>query len=192
MTVPTDRGPPPSPSRPPTPGAHLPEAAEASSPLDRAMALAEVMDYVVAASKATPLVLPRPRVWIPLMTLFFFCFALYSYAAKPEWIWGTQPDPNAILATHDADMRMAIYMAAQQITAYEIEMGQLPTSLAQAGVRLNKDTVKYVVLSDTSFSLRYEAEHPIIYYSTQSAADFLGNSLNVVASSGCAKCAAQR
>ncbi len=180
MTVPTDQGPPPSPSRPPERGAHLPEAAEASSALDRAMVLAEVMDYVVAAAKPTPLVLPRPRVWIPLTTLFFFCFALYSYAAKPEWIWGAQPDPDAVLATHDADMRMAIYMAAQQISTYELEMGQLPATLGQAGVRL--DSVRYVVLSDTSFSLRYEAEHPIIYYSTQSAADFLGNAVDVVRS----------
>ena len=182
MTVPTDQGPPPSPSRPPVPGANLPEAAEASSALDRAMVLAEVMDYVVAASKPTPLVLPRPRVWIPLTTLFFFCFALYSYAAKPKWIWGSQPDPNAVLATHDADMRMAIYMVAQQIRVYEIDMGSLPASLAQVGAKL--DSVRYVVLSDTSFSLRYEAEHPIIYYSTQSAAEFLGNALDVVRSTG--------
>lgn len=190
MTVPTDEGPTPSPSRPPERGARLPEAVEASSALDRAMVLAEVMDYVVQASKPTPLVLPRPRVWIPLMTLFFCCFALYSYSARPEWIWGLQQDPNAVLASHDADMRLAIYGAAQQISAYEIEWGRLPTSLAQAGVRL--DTVSYVVLSDTSFSLRYEAEHPIIYYSTESPADFLGNSLSVVGSTGCAKCAAQR
>lgn len=181
MTAPTDGGAPPSPVRPPTGGAHLPDADQTSSALDRAMVLAEVMDYVIKASKPTPLVLPRPRVWIPLTTLFFFCFALYSYAARPEWIWGAQPDANEVLATHEPDMRFAMYLLAQQIIEYRREFGAVPTNLSQVGARI--DSVQYVPLTDTSFSLRYESEHPIIYYSTQSPAEFLGNTLDVVRSS---------
>jgi hypothetical protein len=181
MTVPTDEGTPPSPARPPRRGAHLPEAEAVSSPLDRAMVVAEVMDYVVKSAKATPLVLPRPRLWIPLTALFFFGFALYSYAARPEWIWGPQPDPNAELATHDPDMRVAIFLLAQKILAYRDSTGAVPTSLAQIGEKV--DGVGYVPLTDTSFSLRYEAEHPIIYYSTGSANEFLRNALDVVRSS---------
>ncbi len=181
MTRLTDEGDPPSPASTPPPAAALPAADAVSSPLDRAMVLAEVMDYVIKVSKPTPLMLPRPRVWIPLLTICSFWFALYSYAARPEWIWGTQPDPNAVLASHDADMRFSMYLLAQQILAYRRDFGTVPTSLAPVGSRI--DSVQYVRLTDTSFSLRYESEHPIIYYSTGSADEFLRNALDVVKAS---------
>lgn len=181
MTRPADEGTAPSPPpRLPDP-VGLPAVEQASTPLARAQMLAEVMDYVIKVSKPTPLVLPRPRVWIPLTTLFAFCFALYSYAARPAWIWGPQIDPTEIQASHDADMRFAIFLLAQQILQYRQENGVVPASLSQVGSHI--DSVKYVPLSDTSFSLRYESEHPIIYYSTGSADEFLRNALDVVRSS---------
>jgi len=176
--TPPDEGRPPSPSPTRPSGAGLPAADDTSSPLDRAMVLAEVMDYVVKVSKPTPLVLPRPRVWIPLTTLVCFCFMLYSFAAKPDWIWGPQFDPNVVSATHDADMRFAMYLLAQRILEYRREMGSVPATLADVGDRIAG--VKYVPLSDTSFSLRYEASHPIILYSTESMDAFLRNAMDVV------------
>jgi hypothetical protein len=166
------------PSRPG--GADLPADELASTPLDRAMVLAEVMDYVIKVSKPTPLVLPRPRVWIPMLTFAAFFFTLYSYAAKPEWIWGPQVDPAAIEATHDADMRFAMFLLAQRIMDYRREFGTVPASLADVGDKL--EGVKYVPLTDTSFSLRYEAPIPIILYSTESMDAFLRNAVQVVTS----------
>lgn len=172
-----DRTPPPaaSPSRRST---NLPHADDASTELDRAMVLAEVMDYVIKVSRPTPLVLPRPRVWIPLLTLFFFFFTIYSYAARPAWIWGPQIDPSQVAATHDADMRFAMFLLAQRIFEYRREFGTVPATLADIGDRV--DSVQYVPLTDTSFSLRYESAHPIILYSTESMDAFLRNALDVV------------
>ncbi|HEU4989997.1 MAG TPA: hypothetical protein VFT41_09465 [Gemmatimonadaceae bacterium] len=178
MTRPTDEGTPPLLPPPRRRRDSLPEVEQASSELDRAMVIAEVMDYVIKVSKQTPLVLPRPRVWIPLLTFFFFFFTIYSYSARPEWIWGPRVDPDAIAATHDADMRFAMFLLAQQILDYRREMGTVPTSLAQIGAKI--DDVTYVRMSDTSFSLRYEARNPIILYSTESMDGFLRNALDVV------------
>lgn len=143
--------------------------------------LVEVMEYVIKLSKPTQLVLPRPRVWIPILTFVSFFFTLYSYSAKPEWIWGPQVDPTEVTATREADMRFAIFLLAQQILDYRREFGVVPTTLAQVGSKL--DGVTYVPLTDTSFSLRYESAHPILYYSTQSADAFLRNALDVVKAS---------
>ncbi|HVB30739.1 MAG TPA: hypothetical protein VNE60_04345 [Gemmatimonadaceae bacterium] len=181
LIPPTNEGPPPSPASAPPARVHLPEAELASTPLDRAQMLAEVMDYVIKVSKPTPLVLPRPRVWIPLLTLASFIFALYSWAVKPAWIWGPQVDPDVVAATHDPDMRFAMFLLAQQILKYREEFGVVPATLSQVGARM--DSVKYVPLTDTSFSLRYESDHPIIYYSTGSTDEFLRNALDVVRSS---------
>jgi len=173
-----DEGAPPSAPPPPRSGTALPEAEQASSPLDRAMVLAEVMDYVIKVSKPTPLTLPRPRVWIPLLTFFFFWFTLYSYSAKPEWIWGPQVDPTEEVASHYADMRFAMYLLAQRILDYRREFGVVPTTLADVGQKI--DSVTYVPLTDTSFSLRYEGSNPIILYSTESMDVFLRNAVDVV------------
>lgn len=159
-------------------GTGLPASDDASTELDRMMMLAEVMEYVINVSKPTPLVLPRPRVWIPALTLFFFFFTLYSYSARPAWIWGAQVDPVEMTATHDADMRFAMFLLAQRIFEYRRQFGTVPATLADVGDRV--DSVTYVPLTDTSFSLRYEAPRPIIYYSTESADAFLGNALQVV------------
>lgn len=142
------------------------------------MVLAEVMDYVIKVSKPTPLVLPRPRIWIPALTFFFFFFTLYSYSAKPEWIWGPQVDPGEIEVTHDADMRFAMFLLAQRIMDYRREFGSVPATLADVGAKV--DSVKYVPLTDTSFSLRYESGIPIILYSTESMDGFLRNAVQVV------------
>lgn len=157
---------------------NLPAADDTSSELDRLMVLAEVMEYVINVSKPTPLVLPRPRVWIPLLTLFFFFFTIYSYSARPAWIWGAQVDPDQVAATHDADMRFAMFLLAERIFEYRRNFGTVPPTLADVGDSI--DSVKYVPLTDTSFSLRYEAAHPIIYYSTESMDAFLRNAMNVV------------
>jgi hypothetical protein len=159
-------------------GSGLPAADDVSTELDRMLMLAEVMEYVINVSKPTPLVLPRPRVWIPLLTLFFFFFTIYSYSARPAWIWGPQVDPIATTATHDADLRFAMFLLAQRIFEYQRQFGTVPASLADVGDKI--DSVKYVPLTDTSFSLRYEAPRPIIYYSTESVAAFLGNAVDVV------------
>jgi hypothetical protein len=169
---------PPLPAVPPRRRTNLPVADDASTELDRAMVLAEVMDYVIKISKATPLVLPRPRFWIPLLTLFFFFFTIYSYAARPTWIWGAQVDPSQVTATHDADMRFAMFLLAQRIFEYRREFGTVPATLADLGDKV--DSVQYVPLTDTSFSLRYESSRPIILYSTESMDAFLRNALNVV------------
>ncbi len=176
----TDEEAPPRSPPPPRRGTNLPAADETSSELDRLMVLAEVMEYVINVSKPTPLVLPRPRVWIPALTLFFFFFTIYSYTVRPAWIWGPQVDPDQVAATHDADMRFAMFLLAERIFEYRRNFGTVPESLADVGATV--DSVKYVPLTDTSFSLRYEAPHPVIYYSTESMDAFLRNAVDVVTS----------
>lgn len=180
MTRTTDKDTPPRQAPPSTRSTNLPATDDASSELDRLMVVAEVMDYVVKVSRPTPLVLPRPRVWIPLLTFFFFFFTIYSYSARPAWIWGPQVDPDQAAATHDADMRFAMFLLAERIFEYRQDNGTVPATLADLGDRI--DSVKYVPLTDTSFSLRYEAPRPIIYYSTESMDAFLRNAVDVVTS----------
>ncbi|HET7631890.1 MAG TPA: hypothetical protein VFK16_06225 [Gemmatimonadaceae bacterium] len=156
----------------------LPPVEDTSTPLDRAKMVAEVMEYVVRLARATPLALPRPRVWIPLMTIAAFAFMLYSYAARPAWIWGPQIDRAAITAKKNADMRFAMFLLAQRIFEYRREFGVVPPSLAQVGDKI--EGVTYVPLSDTTFSLRYEGRVPIILYSTQSMDGFLQDALQAV------------
>ncbi|MGH7670127.1 MAG: hypothetical protein ACRENQ_11610 [Gemmatimonadaceae bacterium] len=174
----TDKDTPPRPALPPNRSRGLPATDDASTELDRLRMLAEVMDYVIKVSKPTPLVLPRPRVWVPAVTLLLFAFTIYSYAARPAWIWGPAVDSTQVLATHDADMRFAMFLLAQRIFEYRREFGAVPATLADVGDRI--DSVQYVPLSDTSFSLRYESRRPIILYSTESMNAFLGNAVQVV------------
>lgn len=174
----TDKDTPPRPASPPSRSRNLPAADDASTELDRLMVLAEVMDYVIKVSKPTPLSLPRARVWVPILTLLLFSFTVYSYAARPAWIWGPPVDATQVMATHDADMRFAMFLLAQRIFEYRREFGAVPATLADVGDRI--DSVRYVPLSDTSFSLRYESRRPIILYSTESMNAFLGNAVQVV------------
>ncbi|HVZ76970.1 MAG TPA: hypothetical protein VG818_03210 [Gemmatimonadaceae bacterium] len=177
MTDPEDEGAPPPPAPTPAPVV-LPEADNTSSQLDRARMLAEVMDYVIKVSTPTPMEIPRPKLWVPLLGFACMIFAFYSWGARPEWIWGPQPDAAQAQATRDAEMRFQMFLLAQRIFNYRREFGAVPDSLAQVGERI--PGVRYEALTDTSFVLRYERGIPIILYSTDSMDDFLRNALDVV------------
>jgi hypothetical protein len=176
LTEPQDEGKPPS-----TP-AEVPfvplEADKASTPHDRARILQEVMRYVVRVTNYTPVDWPKPRVWIPLTCLVAVLFAMYSWVARPQWIWGPQMDPDVAMVEHDADMRFGMYLLAQRIVEYRRDFGAVPESLAAVGDGI--PGVRYEAVGDTSFVLRYERNNPIILHSWDSMDDFLRNSLDIV------------
>jgi hypothetical protein len=154
------------------------EADRASTALDRARVLQEVMRYAVRATSYAPTNWPQPRLWIPATCVFAIVFAMYSWAARPQWIWGPQTDPDVASVEHDADMRFAMYLLAQRVVEYRREFGAVPASLASVGDGL--PGVRYQALSDTSFELQYERSNPMILHSWDSMDDFLRNSLDVV------------
>jgi hypothetical protein len=176
LNEPHDEGQPPSPPAE-TPFVPL-EAEKASTPLDRARILHEVMRYVVRVTSYSPVDWPQPRVWIPVTCFLSIMFAMYSWAARPQWIWGPQIDPDVAIVEHDADMRFAMYLLAQRVFEYRREFGAVPDAITAVGDAI--PGVRYQALSDTSFVLRYERNNPIILHSWDSMDDFLRSSLDVV------------
>ena len=102
--------------------------------VERALALRDVMDHAVRVkreiSEAKPLHRRRGVIAL-LLCIPLLGFSIYSFVARPEFIWGAParlPQEQA-----EANARVAMFLLAQRIEALRAARGDYPESLAEIG-----------------------------------------------------------
>jgi len=85
------------------------------------MALAAVMDHAVKVHKETTGPIPRKQsharvIGLTLLTIPLAALALYTWLARPEFIWGPGVTPVPA-AQQDAGLRFSMYLLAHRIEA---------------------------------------------------------------------------
>ena len=136
------------------------------------------MDHAVRAHRdfieARPWAKSRARlIWTSLLCIPLIALCLYSWVARPEFIWG----PSARSVTpqrRDANLRFAMFLLAQRVASFRKTGGSFPASLAAMGETMPGVSLR--VLSDSIFELRAtENGNSIVYRSDESPSVFLGD-----------------
>ena len=143
------------------------------------MVLRDVMTHAVEVEKETRKVSGPPgasrggRIAALVVGVPALAFCVYSLVARPEFIWG--PNPEAVApARKDANLRFTMFLLAQRIRSYRQTNRVLPSSLAAVGE--NPPGITYSVLSDTVFELSASADgKAVVFRSDEPAARFLGD-----------------
>jgi len=142
------------------------------------MALAAVMDHAVKVHKETsgPM---RPRrgqgraIAMTVAMIPMIALALYSWVARPEFIWGPGAKPIPPVR-QEANIRFSMFLLAQRIETYRHAVGSYPLSLSEVG-----DSLEGVVYTraDSVYELRaVDNGKPIVYRPDRSIDEFLGAS----------------
>jgi hypothetical protein len=162
--------------RPPTP-ASTPAMPRKSAEVERALALRDVMDHAVRVkreiSEAKPIYRRRGSLFALLVCVPLLAFSVYSFVAKPEFIWGA---PVALPPEQsEASGRVALFMLAQRIEAVRAQRGDYPESLTEIGEVA--PGIQYTLVGDSAFELRMtpDATREIVFDSRANAREFLRN-----------------
>ena len=108
-------------------------------------------------------------------------FSLYSWIARPAFIWGPAARPM-LPAEADANLRMAMFLLGMRLDAYREERGYYPASLDAIGESL--PGVSYELVTDSIFELRgVVGQHPIIFRSDMTADEYLGKTKSIISGS---------
>jgi hypothetical protein len=147
--------------------------------VERAMALRDVLAHAVEVEKETrkhsgpPGAARVGRTIAMVLSVPSLAFSVYSYVARPEFIWGARP----VVETAErkgANLRFTMFLLSQRIQAQRAATGRLPATLAD--VRENKTGIAYTVVSDTVFELRAEeGGQPVVLRSDRPPGEFLGD-----------------
>ena len=175
----------PSPNGPggPQPGAGSSKAVPTGqktgrADVERAMALAAVMDHAVKVHKETsrPVQPRKSHAKVIVMTLLLIpsaALAAYAWFGRPEFLWGPGVKPLPV-AQAEAGLRWSMYLLAHRVEAYYRAHGEYPSSLTEVGDSV--PGVSYVGL-DSVFELRaVENGKSIILRSDRDVDEFLGPS----------------
>lgn len=171
--------PPPRSTRPSQAASGKPAGVSRSPDVERAMMLRDVMDHAVRVQKE--ITAPTSvntgnarRITLAAVCAGLMAFSVYSWVARPEFIWGraAQPLPPP---RQNANVRFALYLLSQRIEFYRAAQGAYPASLGVIGEAL--PGVTFHVVSDSIFELRAMQDgKPIVFRSDESVDVFLGNS----------------
>ena len=108
----------------------------------------------------------------------FFGTAIYILTARPDWFFTPDPVPPTS-AVHTASVRLMLIREADRLRRYRSVNGELPKTLADAGVVVSG--VRYQRSDDSTFRLSFPvATGEIALRSDISTEEFLGNSLEVI------------
>lgn len=136
------------------------------------------MDHAVRVQKEVSGATPIRGSRVPVIGAMALCvpliaFSVYSYVARPEYIWGPATAPSPV--QQEAGLRFGMYLLAQRVESYRVSNGRYPESLALAGDGL--EGVSYAVISETVFELRATADGKAIVFRSDAPVDaFLGKS----------------
>lgn len=177
--------PPQRPQRPtrPSQAARGPSKSVQSADVERALALRDVMNHAVKVEKefkrATPVKASNGRlVGMMLICIPLLAFSIYSWVARPAFIWGQPVEPLPAVE-QEAGMRFSMFLMAMRVEAYRESEGLYPASLASLGESLAGAT--YAMVSDTAFELRAMVNGREIVFRSDARADvFLGNSTAII------------
>lgn len=147
--------------------------------VERALALRDVMAHAVEVEKevhksdAPPGRSPAARVTMLAFSIIGLAFSVYSYVARPEFIWGPQ-EKSIPEVRRDANLRFTLYLLGQRIRAYRRTNGTLPASLADVGE--SPRGITYAIVSDTVFELRaMDGAREVVFRSDVRPDEFLGD-----------------
>jgi len=152
------------------------------------MALRDVMSHAVEVEKDLRKS-SRPRndagsgrgVMLAL-SLCLLAFTVYAYAAKPEFLFGANPN-NVSEVRRDANVRMTLYLLSRSVESYKKREHRLPNDLSP--ILGAPKSVKYARLTDSVFELRAsEGTRDVVFRSDESADRFLGNVPKVLSGRG--------
>ncbi|MEX2153025.1 MAG: hypothetical protein WD825_06765 [Gemmatimonadaceae bacterium] len=151
--------------------------------VERALALRDVMEHAVKVQKE--ITAPNKRkatngraVGASLICIPALAFCVYSYVARPAFIWGPGPQPLPP-AQQEAGMRFSMFLLAQRVEGYRHAQGVYPQSLDVIGEQL--EGVRYALLSDSLYELRTtEGGKQIVFRSNESVDAFLGNTTAII------------
>jgi hypothetical protein len=177
--------PPKRPTRPSQavrPSTAKPPVAGRQSQVDRALALRDAVEQAISTETEfrQKTGVRQSNVRLTLMLLLavpLVGFTVYSWVARPAYIWGTPP-PIPV-AQQDANMRMTLYVIGMRLKQYRAAQGFYPASLETVGERA--PGVTYGLLSDSLFELRaVVGRQPMIYRSDMNAREYLGNAQEIL------------
>jgi hypothetical protein len=137
------------------------------------------MEHAVKVQREVAKPMPRRRSRAPLIAATLLCipllgFCIYSWVARPEFIWG----PSEMTVAPDrqeANVRFGMYLLAQRVEAYRKSEGVYPSLLDAIGESL--EGVSYAMVSESVFELRAsENGKAIVFRSNEPVDVFLGAS----------------
>ncbi len=145
---------------------------------EAADAVAAVLKHAAAKDAAAREKAPakkQPKWMLPL-GINLAVFAVYLLIAPPAWVT-LHPLKGPSPAEQATSLRVAMYLQATRIEAYEREHGSVPDSLAEAGSPISG--IMYNRLGSNSFQLvGTNGSATLEYDSSQSLAAFAGSSLS--------------
>jgi hypothetical protein len=175
-------------SKPPKkPSAADAAKAKGRASVERAMALRDVMSHAVEVEKEVRKSSGPPKASsfrgvLLVLSFMMLAFTGYAYAAKPEFIFGANPN-NVSEVRRDANVRFTMYLLSRRVESYKKTANRLPNSLAEiSGAPAG---VTYSRLSDTVFELRAkEGLKDVVLRSDEPASRFLGQVPKVLSGRG--------
>jgi hypothetical protein len=153
-------------------------AGPARPSVERAMALRDVLTHAVAVEKETRTRSGPPgtsrvgRTIAISLSVPALVFSVYSYVARPEFVWGPKPVVETV-ERRDANLRFRMFLLSQRIQGQRLATGRLPTTLDNTREQRG---IAYSIVSDTVFELRAEADgQRLVLRSDSSPRAFLGD-----------------
>lgn len=98
-------------------------------------------------------------------------FAVYLLIAPPSWVT-MNPIEGPDVAAEEQSLRVAMYLQAQQVEAFRVETGRLPTSLAELDRDPVVDDVDYVRQGDDFQLVASVGESALVYDSAAPDSEF--------------------
>jgi hypothetical protein len=151
----------------------------ARSGSETADTLADVLEHAAAREqaahkRAAPKKQPK---WMLPLGINLGVFAVYLLIAPPAWVI-VDPIEGPPVAAQTESLRLGMYMQIQRIDAYRLANGRLPDVLEDAGSVVVSGAEYRRMGVDQYQLVASVGDSVVIYDSTESANDFVGDAAN--------------